>query len=95
MDSDKLISAVLLRRKLHQMIVRSERDQVDTQWDRGYRYALAQVVKLVDKIQPAQAMTVTASDGAVTVGELHGGMTIMRQSAKEIYNIEHVDILDT
>lgn len=40
---------------------------------------------------------VTATDNAMAIGVLHGGMTIKKeyhQQAKEVYNIGHVDRLD-
>ena len=40
---------------------------------------------------------VTATDNAMAIGTVHGGMTIKKeyhQQAKEVYNIGHIDRLD-
>ena len=40
---------------------------------------------------------VTATDNAMAIGAVHGGMTIKKeyhQQAKEVYNIGHIDRLD-
>lgn len=91
--ASKLIEAAMLRSKVHKMIERSEHDKVSTEWDKGFRYALARVESLIDKMPEAQRVTLEAHDLGVAVGEVHGGMVIARQEAKEIHNIGYVETM--
>lgn len=52
--ASKLIEAAALRSKVHKMVERSEHDHVVTEWDKGYRYGLARVESLIDKMPEAQ-----------------------------------------
>ncbi len=54
MDS-KTVDAAVLRKKVHQMIERSMRDHAVTEWDKGFRYALARVESLIDKMTRTEA----------------------------------------
>ena len=51
MDSEKkMVDAALLRSKVHQMLARAEKDHVVTMYDKGFRYALIRVMRLIDKM---------------------------------------------
>lgn len=107
--ASKLIDAAVLRRKVHQEIVRISADHKPmSQYDKGFVDALARIEALVDKMAPVpqviqQQTNVVQHGTGVCVGELHGDITIdyrehktvkINQEAKEIYNIKHVDTLE-
>ena len=77
MDS-KLIEAAALRSRVHRMIERSEHDHVVTEWDKGFRYALARVERLIDKMPEAQRITMDGPVIGVAAGGPHGGVTVRK-----------------
>ncbi|MBQ8707775.1 MAG: hypothetical protein IJ523_06800 [Succinivibrionaceae bacterium] len=102
--ASKLIEAAALRSKVHKMIERSEHDHVTTEWDKGFRYALARVESLIDKMPEAQRMefNMVQNGTGTVIGEVHGDLTISRrenrtvtfhQEAKEIHNIDYVETM--
>lgn len=50
MDSDrKLIDGTILRGQVHRMLERSKHDRIELEFDKGFRYALSRVERLIDK----------------------------------------------
>ena len=47
-----------------------------------------------EKIRELESMNVTASGNGVAIGSVRGGLVIHKQTAKEIHNIKHVDVLN-
>ena len=58
------------------------------------RQALYLLKEQDEKINELESMNVTASGNGVAIGSVRGGLVIHKQTAKEVYNIKHVDVLN-
>ena len=47
-----------------------------------------------ERIKELESMTVSASGNGVAIGAVRGGLVIQKQTAKEIHNVKHVDVLN-
>lgn len=59
-----------------------------------YRDALALLKEQDERIKQLESMNVTASGNATAIGIVKGGLVIGKQTAKEIHNIKHVEVMN-